>query len=320
MSKMSIDRAAFAKTRAPMARQSLNGSTMGTRYSAVFYAPTDTNVRKLESALFAAVDRTDRQMSTWKPDSDLNQLNAAPVGTWVDTPRELMAVLAAALQVEQASHGAFDISVGDIVSAWGFGPTRRRRGPDARAELPATARCAASQALELATDQGKVRKVMPISLDLSGIAKGFGVDELARVMEEFGIPSWLVGIDGEMRAKGTKPESTLWAVAHERPDRHVREAMGVIELQDMAVATSGNYRHVVEVDGKAFSHTIDPRSARPIENDVASVTVLAPTCMAADAWATAFMVMGADKALSCARDRGFDVICVLQDGSVRSTL
>ena len=135
MSKMSIDRAAFAKTRAPMARQSLNGSTMGTRYSAVFYAPTDTNVRKLESALFAAVDRTDRQMSTWMPDSDLNKLNAAPVGTWVDTPRELMAVLAAALQVEQASHGAFDISVGDIVSAWGFGPTRRRRGPDARAEL-----------------------------------------------------------------------------------------------------------------------------------------------------------------------------------------
>ena len=263
-----------------------------------------TDVPKLERALFAAVDRVDRQMSTWKPESDLNRLNAAPVGDWIDMPRELMAVLAAALQVEQASQGAFDINVGDIVSAWGFGPTGGRCEPDARAAHPATARFAASEALELAPDAGKVRKTMPVSLDLSGIAKGYGVDELARVMDEFDIPAWLVGIDGEMRAKGTKPDGTMWAVAHERPDRHVREAMGVIELQDMAVATSGNYRHVIEVEGKALSHTIDPRSARPLENNVASVTVLAPTCMVADAWATAFMVMGADRALTVARSQG----------------
>ncbi len=138
-------------------------------------------------------------------------------------------------------------------------------------------------------------------------------------MDAFRIPSWLVGIDGEMRAKGAKPDGSMWAVAHERPDRHVREAMGVIELQDMAVATSGNYRHLREVGGRTVSHTMDPRTDAPLENNVASVTVLAPTCMKADAWATALMVMGVEDGLEAARAQGVDVIFVLQDGTVRST-
>ena len=112
----------------------------------------------------------------------------------------------------------------------------------------------------------------------------------------------------------------MWAVAHERPDWHVREAMGVIELQDMAVATSGNYRHFREVDGRTVSHTINPRTAAPLENEVASVSVMAPRCMTADAWATALMVMGVEAGLEAARAQGFDVIFVLQDGAVHSTL
>jgi thiamine biosynthesis lipoprotein len=157
-------------------------------------------------------------------------------------------------------------------------------------------------------------------LDLSGIAKGFGVDEMARVMDSFRIPAWLVGIDGEMRAKGTKPDGSMWSVAHERPDRQFREAMGVLELQDMAVATSGHYRHYREVDGKIISHTMNPRTGAPLENGPASVTVLAPTCMTADAWATALMVMGVEAGLKIARAQRFDVIFVLRDGSVQTTL
>ena len=306
--------------RQPLVRQTLNGSTMGTRYSAVFYMQPSTNVSELAAALFEAVDRVDRQMSNWKRESDLNKLNAAPVDTWVDVPGGLMTVLAAALWIEHASQGAFDIGVGDLVSAWGFGPPAGHSAGDQHAAASSASRPPTSKVLELNAREGRVRKAASIKLDLSGIAKGYGVDEMARVMNEFRIPSWLVGIDGEMRAKGVKPDGTMWAVAHERPDRNVREAMGVIELQDMAVATSGNYRHVVEVDGKLLSHTIDPRTARPLDNNVASITVLAPTCMMADAWATAFMVMGADRALVVARANGLDVICVLQDGSVHSTL
>ena len=206
------------------------------------------------------------------------------------------------------------------VEAWGFGPARQtavRDQPPATASEP---RHAASASLELSRREGRARKSAPITLDLSGIAKGFGVDEMARVMDAFRIPSWLVGIDGEMRAKGAKPDGSMWAVAHERPDRHVREAMGVLELQDMAVATSGNYRHFREVGGRTVSHTMDPRTGAPLQNEVASVTVLAPRCMTADAWATALMVMGVEAGLEAARAHGFDVIFVLQDGTVRSTL
>ncbi|PZW39467.1 thiamine biosynthesis lipoprotein [Humitalea rosea] len=303
-----------------MTRHALHGPTMGTRYAAVFFAPDGMATAALAAAFFEAVDRVDRQMSTWKPDSDLNRLNAAPVGEWVKIPRELMTVLAEALKIGRATQGAFDIGVGALVSAWGFGPGTRQ--PDqlriaAASERP---RAATTKALQLDVTTSRARKAAPLTLDLSGIAKGFGVDEMARVMDAFGIRSWLVGIDGEMRARGLKPDGTPWTVAHERPDRHSREAMGVIELTDMAVATSGNYRHWVEVDGKVLSHTMDPGTHRPIANGIASVSVLATTCMAADAWATAFMVLGAEAASKLAADRGMGTIFVFDDGTASSTI
>jgi FAD:protein FMN transferase len=304
----------------PTLRHALNGSTMGTRYAAAFFAPESMATTALDTALFVAVDRVDRQMSTWKPDSDLNRLNAAAIGEWVTIPRELMTVLAEALKIGRATLGAFDIEVGALVSAWGFGPGTRQ--PDqiriaAASELP---RAATTEALELDVAASRARKAAPLTLDLSGIAKGFGVDEMARVMDAFGIRSWLVGIDGEMRAWGLKPDGTPWAVAHERPDRHSREAMGVIELTDMAVATSGTYRHWVKVDGKLLSHTMDPGTHRPVVNGIDSASVLATTCIAADAWATAFMVMGAEAALRRAAAMGMGTIFVFDDGTVRSTI
>ena len=303
-----------------LARHALSGATMGTRYSAVLYAAPGTNLDKLNSSLQAAVDRVDRQMSNWNPQSDLNRLNDAPVGTWVNLPSELMTVLASALQIGHASNGAFDIAVGDLVGAWGFGPPDNQAAGTGMPQASRMQRRAALDVLELDQSQGKARKSAGVALDLSGIAKGYGVDELARVMNAFGIPAWLVGIDGEMRAKGAKPDGSLWAVAHERPDRHVREAMGVIELRDMAVATSGHYRHGLEFDGKWLSHTMDPRTGAPLENAVASVTVLAPICIAADAWATAFMIAGPEIGLDAARAMSLDVIFVLDDGSVHTTL
>jgi len=311
--KMSIEAA-------PMVRHALNGPTMGTRYAAVFFAPEGMATDALAAALFDAVDRVDRQMSSWKPESDLNRLNAAPVGEWVAIPRELMAVLAEALKIGRATKGAFDIGVGALVSAWGFGTGPRQPDQSLIAAASTLPRAATTEALQLDIAASRARKVAPLTLDLSGIAKGFGVDEMARVMDASGIGSWLVGIDGEMRARGLKADGTAWAVAHERPDRHSREAMGVIELTDMAVATSGNYRHWVEVDGKLLSHTMDPGTRRPIANGIASVSVLASTCMAADAWATAFMVLGAETARKLAADMGMGTIFVFDDGTVSSTI
>ena len=302
------------KMSSELQRHALNGETMGTRYSAVFFAPAGIDLDAIGAALLAAVDQVDQQMSTWKPDSDLSRLNAAPAHQWHAMPAELLAVLDAAVRVGIESEGAFDIGVGSLVNAWGFGPTGQE--PDAQQirDLGQGAQRAASAVLEIDLAQQRVRKNDAIVLDLSGIAKGYGVDALARCLDRFDIARYLVGIDGEMRAKGTKPEGQAWAVAIEKPVRHVREVMGVMELVDAAIATSGDYRHWVEVGNKHFSHTMDARSGRPVDNRLASVTVIMPTCMLADAWATALLVMGAPAATELAQQRGMTALLVVRVG------
>ena len=317
---MSTDLAIRSSPAAPLVRRTLSGSTMGTRYSAVFFAPERTDTDALAAALFAAVDCVDRQMSTWKADSDLNRLNRAPVGEWVAIPRELTTVLATSLRIGRASNGLFDIGVGDLVAAWGFGPAGPGPNVDRITALAGQTRPTTTTTLELDEAGRRARKHAHLSLDLSGIAKGYGVDEMARVMEEFAVPSWLVGIDGEMRAKGLKPGGAPWAVALERPDRGARDAMGVIELTDMAVATSGKYRQWVDMGGKTLSHTMNPETGVPLENSLASVSVLASSCMEADAWATVLMLLGEKAAQRTAREQGIDALLVLQDGAVLSTL
>lgn len=308
------------KTSIEFNRHTLNGPTMGTRYSAVFYAPDDFNDTALANALFEAVDRVDRQMSTWKPDSDLNRLNAAPIGDWVDTPPELGRVLAEGLRIARLSDGAFEIGIGDLVAQNGFGAWPGAPDPVALAARQGHARLSATTMLELAPDRRRARRNGPISLDLSSIAKGFGVDELARVLTRFGIENWLVSIDGEVRARGSKPDGDFWAIALERPEMGRRSALGVLELTDMAVATSGNYRHA-RPDGESMaSHTMDPRTGQPLHNSLASVSVLAKTCMEADALATAFLVMGEDAGPKMAHVLGLEAIFVTQDGHVLSNV
>jgi FAD:protein FMN transferase len=299
------------------ARRVLSGPSMGSRWSAVYYADDALDSSALAAELQAAVDEVERQMSPWRPDSEIERFNRAPVGLWRELPRPLMQVLQAALAIGEASGGAFDIGVGDLVEAWGLGAGSRT--PDSRriAALAGRPSSPPPQNLQLDAVGGRARKLAPLRLDLSGIAKGFGVDELARVMMAAGVGSWLVGIDGEMRASGRKPDGSLWSVGHERPQRDARSLMGVIELDEGAVATSGNYRHAVEIDDRRYAHTIDPRRGAPLQNDIASVTVLASSAMAADAWATALMVLGVDSGIELARRYGLSAIFVDEAGEAR---
>jgi len=301
-------------------RHALNGPTMGSRWSALFWAADDFDAAALGRSLQGAVDRVERQMSTWRPDSDLERLNAAPIGAWVEIPRELGIVLDAALEIGRLSDGAFDIGVGDLVRAWGFGGGSRAPNVGQIASLAGRTSFEPPKTLQLDLASGRARRLAPLRLDLSGIAKGFGVDELAREAQQSGLDSCLVGIDGEMRAMGLKPDGRPWAVAHEKPDRGERAILGVLELSGAAVATSGAYRHMVEVDGRRLSHTMDPRRGAPLENDLAAVTVLAETCMAADAWATALMVAGADHGLELAKRLGLAALLVRADGRLASTI
>ncbi|MFQ5439148.1 MAG: FAD:protein FMN transferase, partial [Paracoccaceae bacterium] len=269
----------------------LNGPTMGTRYSAHLFVPNSLDRNALEAALFEAVDRIDRQMSTWKADSDLMRLNGAPVGEWVELPPELGAVLAGALDIGRASNGAFDIGLGDIVNAWGFGALRDAPDETAIKQHLGAKHLPAHERLELDAQRRSARKLEPVSLDLCGIAKGFGTDEMIRVIKAFGIENALADLDGELRAIGTDAGGAAWSVAVEKPDYERREAMGVIELKDCAVATSGDYRHWIDVGDLRLSHTMNRMTGGPQQNTVASVSVMAKTGMEADAWATALSVM-----------------------------
>ena len=295
-------------------RYSLHGETMGTRYSAVFFTTPDADETVIAARLFAAVDAVDRQMSSWKPDSDLNRLNSTPADQWLAVPGELFTVLEAALDVSRQSQEAFDIGVGDLVSAWGFGPGQGHIDKARINALKAQTHRPAIDVLELDRVHRRVRKQAAITLDLSGIAKGYGVDQLARCLDTLGITRYLVGIDGEMRARGTKPDGQPWAIAIEKPVRHLREVMGVMELSDAAIATSGDYRHWVEHDGRSHAHTMAGALREPSSNRLAAVSVVASTCMLADAWATALLVLGEKAGVELARAHGMTALFVLHDG------
>ena len=192
----------------------------------------------MQQDLAAVVERVDAQMSPWKPDSDLVRLNRAPVDTWVDMPVEMMEVLACALEVRGQSAGAFDPCVGALVDAWGFGAVRD--APDAeaiRAARPLTPG-ASQTGLELDLAQGRARKRVPLQLDLCGIAKGYAVDRMVAVLQQHGVGHALAALDGELRAVGSQASGMPWSVALERPDVGKRAVHGVVELEDLAVATS----------------------------------------------------------------------------------
>lgn len=299
---------------ATLQRYGLNGQTMGTRYSAVFFTKANVDEASVAAKLFAAVDAVDQQMSNWKPDSDLSHLNRAPVNEWLTVPKELFTVLESALLVGNLSLGAFDIGVGDLVHAWGFGPSKGQTDERRINVLKTRTHRTATDVLEINTAHHQVRKHAAITLDLSGIAKGYGVDQLVSCLDSFGITRYLVGIDGEMRARGVKPDGQPWAIAIEKPVRNRREVMGVMELRDAAIATSGDYRNWVEYQGKSYSHTIDGRLRGPSSNRLAAVTVVASSCMLADAWATALLVLGEKKGVELAQQHRMDAIFVLHDG------
>mgnify|MGYP001765210928 CR=1 FL=1 len=317
MSKTSIEPVCAA---AGLVRRALSGPAMGSRWSAVVHVPAAFDTAALERDLAAAVEAVESQMSSWRPTSDLERLNHTPIGEWRAIPAGLLTVLEAALAIGRLSEGAFDIGVGDLVRAYGFGGGART--PD-RARIAATAGRPSfqpPQTLELDPVNARARRLAPSTIDLSGIAKGWGVDRMAETARAHGVGSFLVGIDGELRAQGRKPGGSAWVVGQERPDRETRALAGVIELADAAVATSGDYRHVHEIDGRVLSHTMDPRTGAPLVGDLAQVTVIAESCMVADAWATALMVAGATRGLDLARRMDLAAILVGTDGTTTSTL
>ena len=295
-------------------RHALNGPTMGTRYSAVFVAPADIDLTLIQRALQSAADTVDQQMSNWQPASDVSRFNAAPAGTWVAVAADLLEVVETGLEIGRRSNGAFDIGLGKVVNAWGFGPERSAPDAAAIAALSYGRRASTDEVLELDRRNVRMRRHAPMQLDLCGIAKGFGVDQLARCLDAAGIRDYLVSIDGELRARGCRLDGAAWQVAIERPDRTDRAPLSAISLHDVAIAMSGDYRHSLDHYGRRVSHTMDPRTGRPLDNSLAAVGVLAASAMLADACATALLVAGENEGPALAEANGLDALFILRHG------
>lgn len=288
--------------RAPRSLLKLSGPTMGSTWAVACGLTEAERDLPLAEWIAAAVGQVDARMSTWKADSPLMRFNRAAPGAWVAVPDDLALVVDTAQRISRETGGAFDVTVGGAVDLWGFGP-RGGAGtvPEARAVT-------GYRHLEVRRDPPALRKDAPVSVDLSGIAKGYGVDRIAEVLEAAGIDQYLVVIDGEARARGTRPDRRPWTLALEAPIPGAREAWDLLTLTDAAIATSGDYRHGFDKDGVRYSHTIDAATGAPIRNGIASVSVIHPSCMIADAWATALSVMGIERGLAVAEARNLPAL------------
>jgi FAD:protein FMN transferase len=301
--------------------QTLAGDTMGTGWSARLMRPPAVDA-DLDAALRHELGEIVAQMSHWAPDSLLSNYNAAPAGSWHALPPQFHEVMDYALQVAHDSGGAYDPAAGDIVNLWGFGPGQGAHvgstprydqagfyapAPAAVADLLAR-RARAGAGLGAILDRAGKRLLQPggAVLDLSAVAKGYAVDRLALCLERHGVRHYLVEIGGELRGAGVKDDGQPWWVEVEGvPDaQDGGNAPPVAALHGLAIATSGDYRRYFKQAQRRLPHTLDPRTGGPIESGLASVTVLARTCMQADALSTALTVLGPQAGMDFARTRG----------------
>ncbi len=295
----------------------LTGETMGTTWTVKVvtrgfrFGPRDEE--KLKAAVDACLAEVDHRMSTYKPESELSRFNRHAEGTPFQLSDELFHVLQRSMQISDLTGGAFDITVGPIVNAYGFGPESRPVEPPSDATLAEMKQRVGYHLVAIDPATRTARKQRPdVYCDLSAIAKGFAVDRVAKLIESKGILDYMVEVGGEVRVGGLNHESRPWRIAIEKPADEGRAVHRVLGLTDKAVATSGDYRNYYMSNGARISHEIDPRTGRTVRNDLASATVIHDDCETADALATALMVLGPDESYNFAVNHGLAVLLLVR--------
>ena len=277
---------------------SVSGFTMGTSYEVQYVSTelvqSDAFVEKEIARLLKALDR--KIFTTYSPNSELSRLNQAPINSPLSVSDHLLAVLRLSKDIFELSDGAFDITVAPLVNLWGFGPEKHNSFFELPSEIALEEVLLKVGLVNLFIDDNslQVTKASDIKLDLSGVAKGYAVDQVARLLSEFGVESYFVEVGGEIKIKGLKPGNQEWIPAIEAPVYGSSQIYAVLRsLGDaMSLAGSGDYRNYYEREGIRYSHEIDPRSGRPITHNLAAAFVIDESAARADALATAFMVLG----------------------------
>lgn len=293
----------------------LSGHTMGTTYSVKLADPPAGKTQEgLQVEIERILDAVDSDMSTYRDDSLLSRFNRHEGTDWFSISQDLARVVSESRRVSELSDGAFDVTVLPLVNLWHFGPTADAVEVPASEAIDRVRLQVGYRKLEVRLSPPALRKQRAdLAVDLSAIAKGFAVDQVAELLEALGADAYLVEIGGETRTRGNKPDGSPWRIGIEAPEAHQRSLRKVVLLGDHAMATSGDYRNFFERDGQRYSHTIDPRTGRPITHRLASASVVADTCATADAMATAILVLGPDAGFQLAVDEGLAALLIIRD-------
>ncbi|WP_211828865.1 FAD:protein FMN transferase [Kistimonas asteriae] len=325
----------------------LHGKTMGTTYNIKYVAdnaiPSEDVIGK---QVHRALQDVDDRMSTYKPDSELMRFNRHPVEQPFTASADLAALIRESQQISRMSGGAYDVTVGPLVNLWGFGAGNKATAAslDPEKDDPAFIQWLAESGASRVPPADKIQEAMrtvgydsvavddnqqtltrlkPVFVDLSSIAKGYGVDQAARALEAQGITDYMVEVGGEIRIRGHKPDGQAWRIAIRQPELLTEQADGIIEADNKGIATSGDYLNYYEQDGVHYSHLIDARTGYPEKHRLASVAVVSDNAATADAYATMFMILGEDKGLALAEKEGLAAYFIYHTGkgfeSVAST-
>lgn len=301
----------------------LQGKTMGTTYTVKYIddgkianLPTAEQVKKqLDDVLKVVND----EMSTYQLDSQISRFNKLrEVNTPFEISPDFATVVAEAIRLNKITEGALDVTVGPLVNLWGFGPDRRLDKQPSAAQINQRAAFVGIDKLALNIEHKPTltKSVPNLYLDLSSIAKGFGVDKIADQLEMLGLENYLVEVGGELRGKGKNLQGLNWQIAIEKPNFEQGQAVQItVPLHNLGMATSGNYRNYFEDEqGNRLSHIIDPKALKPVNHKLASITVLAPTSMTADGLSTGLFVLGAEKALEVAEREKLAIFLIIKNG------
>ncbi len=294
----------------------LSGNTMGTTYHVTMVAEKSLSLdlTQLQQQVDASLHHINQLMSTYVADSELSRFNQSNSVEWFDVSPETLKVIDYSLQLSQQTQGKFDVTVSPLINLWGFGEQGPTDFPNDE-EIEEAKTTVGWQKLILDVANLRIKKSHPLlTVNLSAVAKGYGVDVIATLLENNGVQNYLVEIGGEIRVKGKNKSDNWWKIGVEKPSLMQSTTQAIISLQDKAIATSGDYRNFFEKDGIRYSHTIDPNTGKPVRHNIASLTVIADSAMEADGLATAFMVLGEEKALAMALEYNIPVYILLYNG------
>ncbi len=281
----------------------LSGKTMGTTYSITAVdASGELSEESLSAEVEAVLADVNSKLSNWDKNSEVSQFNASTETAPVKVSADFITVMSAANSVHGLSEGKFDVTLGPLIELWGFGPRKPEDPVPSEGQIE-QALAFVGQAERLSIDEGAstIAKTAPeIGINLSAIAKGYGIDAVARKLKALGVGSYMVEIGGDLVTAGKNDKGEAWKIGIEKPEPGEKAIELIVAVEDRGLATSGDYRNFVEYDGVRYSHIIDPTTGRPITHRTTSVSVIAEDAMLADAWATAMLALGAEKGLEIA--------------------